>query len=230
MASWQKISEIAGYSFENGIRLHLDSINCYSRESYATAYQLSILAAEELGKAMLLEEYVFRVAVDNTWDNATKERVLSSAFSDHKLKQRWFAGSANDFLKRHLSRNASAVISNIFKGVSELEKQNSTYVGLTRHKNGKADMNGRIVLPWLFAQPSKARKHITLVNDYLLVYAEGFSRDVYATDTPDVGELLDQELVEILNEEWKFQGHNARSIIQQLKKHKVKTNSHSWFE
>lgn len=230
MARWHKVGEMAGLSFENGLRLHFDSIEMYETQSYASAYQLSILAAEELGKALMLEEYIFRVAIEKSWDKERKDRFLMGALTNHGVKQRWFAGSASTFLRRHRSRMASSVITLIFDGISEKEKQDSTYLGLTRHRNGKINIDGKIVVPRLLAQPDKVKKHITLVNDYLLVYAEGYSRNVYATDTPYVGDLLTQGLVEMLGDAWGIVGQNARAILKELREHEVTKNTWSWFE
>jgi AbiV family abortive infection protein len=230
MTSWQKVSEMAGFAFENGLRLHLDAIASYKRQSFATALQLSILSTEELGKALMLEEYVFRVAVEQTWPDDFREKFLREALSTHTTKHRWFGKSVNDFLQRHLIKNASSIVTAIFKGSSELQKQNSTFVGLTRNKNGKQNLKGRIVVPRIYARPANARRHITLVNDYLLVYAEGYSRNVYATDTPDVGNYLNQSVVKILEEEWPEKSNNASHIIASLRKSSIKKNIHSWFE
>lgn len=228
MASTNKFEEMAGLAFENALRLHIDSARSYHAESFATAYQLSITASEELGKALLLQEYVFQTYF-NGWNDVDMKDFLINIFSNHRTKQRVFAHHANDFLKRHHLKNASALINPLIKGVGELDKQNSTYVGLTRTKTGKVDLNGRIIHPRLFAQPHKAKRQITLNSDFLQVYTEGFLRAVYGVDVYSIAALMDEDMLEILRECWAFQSRTAKLILQDLSKHKkVKNPLSDW--
>lgn len=232
MASVSKFDELAGYALENGIRLHLDSIEAYSRQSYATAYQLSIIASEELGKAFMIEDYVFN-SWANDWsdkDPVTK-KYLTDIFSNHTTKHRVFAYHVNSFLQRHpLMRNSSSIIKHLYLGKSEEDKQKSTFVGLTK-KGKKVDINGKMVIPRLFAQPDKSKKQITLNSDFLRVYIDGFLRGAYSTDSYGMACQMSKGTFDILNDTWVYQGILATKVLKQLGANKyLKDPLYEWNE
>ncbi len=220
MATTNKFEELAGLAFENGIRLHLDAAKSYLDNSFATAYQLAITASEEIGKAILIEDYVWNSWV-NGWNDKNERDYLLNIFSNHKTKQRVFAVHANEFLRRNAVVNASALIKPLVAGVGEIDKQNSTFVGLTRTKTGKTDLNGKIVLPRLFAQPPKAKKQITLNSDFLIVYTSGFLRGIYGTDCYSIAHLMDKDTLEVLSTNWEIRGKLASRILKEHSKHKM---------
>lgn len=218
MASTAKFEELAGLAFENAIRLHIDATEAYKRESFATAYQLAITASEEIGKSLLLEEYVFQTML-NGWNATTKKEFLSGIFNNHRSKQKVFAAHANMFLRRHKLRNASTIITPLMRGIGEQDKQDSTYVGLTRDQRGKVNLNGKIILPRLFAQPLKAKRQITLNNDFLLVYIDGFLRGIYSTDSYSIACLMEEDTLEILNDSWTDRSRLAAQILKEHERH-----------
>lgn len=61
MKDFTKVAKMAAFAFQNGIRLHKDAILLYKNKSYPSAIQISILSQEEIGKAFLLEDYIFLV-------------------------------------------------------------------------------------------------------------------------------------------------------------------------
>lgn len=228
MASTSKFEVLAGLAFENGLRLHVDSTRAYNENSFATAYQLSITASEEIGKAVLLEDYVYNTWA-NGWNDIDMRNFLLNIFSNHRTKQRVFARHANEFLQRHSLRNASALINPLLKGVGERDKQDSTYVGLTRTKAGKVDLNGKIVLPRIFAKPSKSKNQITLNSDFLIVYISGFLRGLYGTDCFSIAYQMDQDNLEILEGSWAIRGRLASQILKEHAKHrKLKDPLSDW--
>ncbi len=228
MASLSKFEELAGHAFENGLRLHQDSIDAYNRHSFATAYQLAITASEELGKAFLIEEYIWNVWVNN-WDEVSMRKFLLDIFRIHQAKQMFFARHANEFLARHGLRSASPLIKSFYDGKGESDKQNSTFVGLTRTKTGKIDLNGRIVLPRVFAQPHKAEKQITLNNDFLLVYIDGFLRGIYSVDLYSIAINMSDDYYSLLNETWDKRSNLAKRILtSHTKVNRVKNPLSDW--
>lgn len=230
MASVSKFDELAGYALENGIRLHIDSIEAYNRQSYATAYQLSIIASEEIGKAFMIEDYVF-----NSWANGWSDKdpltkkYLTDIFSSHASKQRMFAYHVNSFLQRHpLMRNSSSLIKPLYIGKGEEDKQKSTFVGLTK-KGKKVDINGKMVIPRLFAQPEKSKKQITLNSDFLKVYVDGFLRGAYSTDSYGMASQMDKDTFDILKDNWDYQGSLATKVLKQLSANKyLKDPLYEW--
>lgn len=219
MANVEKFNQLAGYAFENGIRFHLDSIYAYKNGSYATAYHLALLASEEIGKALMLEEYYFQHYF-NGWSEEDPhiKKFLESIFSVHKAKQRWFGRMANDFLNDHTHlKPASKLIRSMMEGVAEDAKQNSTYVGLTK-KGKRVDLNGKMIIPRFFAQPEKAKKQITLNNDFLSVYTSGFLRGVYGTDSYYIATNLEKDYLDLYLNEWDFKGRLATRILKDHEK------------
>lgn len=235
MARWHKYYRLSGYAFENCLRLHQDSITLLKTGSYASAVHLSILAKEELGKAIIFEELIYRLGITKEWqeDKNTKDFALK-ALSSHSLKQRWFAGHTNDFLggrshgKRY--RYPSPLFRELYSGKAEIKKQDSVYVGLTRDGKGKVDYDGKISLPWNRATEQRARDEIILLNDFLIIYAEGYSRNAYATDSPDIAECLNQDLVKKLESIWSHKSKETVRILNKLRAKPVVKNSWGWWE
>lgn len=227
---------MSGFAFENALRLHQDSIIAYKSGSYPTSMHLSLLAKEELGKAFIFEELLYRVGITKEWtgDENIQKLYMMDALRSHGKKQRWFGRFVQDFMGRHSHsskfRYASTLLSDIYSGKTQIKNENSVYVGLTRKKDGKIDLNGRISVPWKRISSKQAKEEITLLNDFLLIYAEGFSRNIYSTDSPDVGEYLTQDLVVELESLWTDKSKNAENIIRKLKKNPVTKNEWSWWD
>lgn len=215
MATLEKFDRLSGYAFENALRYHLDSISCYERQSFATAYQLSIIASEELGKAIMLQEYVWQHEANgwNEGDPQTK-KWLESIFTAHTVKHGWFARFANDFLNNHPGlKKTSPIIRSLFDGIAEENKQKSTYVGLTK-KGKKVDLKGKIIVPRLFAKPIKSENQITLNNDFLVVYISGFLRGIYSTDSYSMAQELTLDCLVLLLNSWKSRGRVASKLLK----------------
>ena len=225
MASTEKFDRLSGYAFENALRLHVDSIRAYENESYATAYQLSIIASEELGKAIMLQEYVWQYTANEWRDkDPITTQWLKSIFTAHAVKHQWFAGSANDFLnERPFFKKASPIINAMLSGVAEEEKQKSTYVGLTK-TGKKVNLNGKIIIPRLFAQPIKSETQITLNNDYLVVYISGFIRGIYSTDSYAMAQEMTKDNLDLLLGIWDKRGRAAKKLLKEHEKHSVLKN------
>lgn len=227
-----KLSKLAGVAFENAIRLHLDSIAMFNNgASYPTALQLSILAQEELGKAFLLEETVFRTW-SKEWPEDFQKETVRDALRQHKLKQGWFNRFAVDFTARHrmvISRFTTDVVS----GKLEDQKQNATYVGLTNEVVGgkkKVNLSGKITHPWSI-KPSDPERQITRVNDLLIVYTEGFIRGVYSTDIYDIATHMTKKLVDELCNQWPKSSYYTQINLRRLRKNPILKNPLSdWLE
>ena len=235
MARWHKYYRLSGYAFDNCLRLHADSIMLFKHGSYPSAMHLSILAKEELGKAIIFEELIYRLGITKEWadDEHTKKFVMES-LSSHSFKQRWFAGHARDFLGGSIRgkkyRYPSPLFREIYSGKTERNKQDGIYVGLTRDSRGRPNYDGRISLPWARATKKMAHDEITLLNDFIIVYAEGFSRNVYATDSPDMAESLTQDTVKELEKMWPDKRAQTIRILKKLREVPVKDNKWGWWE
>lgn len=215
-----KLSRLAGVAFRNGIRLHRDSIAMYRNGSYASSLQLSILAQEELGKAFLIEEAVFRTWSEE-WSPEFQIETVTQALKDHRLKQGWFNRFANDFVAHRRGGWLSRFTTDVMTGRLEQQKQDSAYAGLTRIVGtAKPNPRGRIKDP-ATTRPEEAERHITRVNDLLVVYSEGFTRSVYGTDIYYIAEQMTQDLVLELSSLWPSNGYYANKVLRSLRRNPV---------
>lgn len=222
MKNLSKAAKMAGLGFQNGIRLHKDSIYLFKRGSYPTAYQLSILAQEEFGKSALLEEQVFQNVV-NDIDDEEYNQIILRAITSHKTKQGWFSRMADDYSKFGRNR-LSRFIKEVNEGLLEEKKQNATYVGLTK-KNGKLDSKGKIIVPIRRINLKAAEEHITRVNDYLVKLIEGCRRGVYSVDTEDVDSVLTLDLASELENLWTLKEKTTVRELKKIRKFKIELNT-----
>lgn len=204
--SLRKMCKVIGCAFENALRLHFDSILLFDNDSYPSAYFLSILALEELGKVTMLDNFVWHSRIDGR-RNAKDEQESIDGIFQHQIKQRVFANDAEWFVPKKL-------LEDFRDGKIEVMKQNAVYVGLTR-KNRKSDLNGKVISPYDVGL-LKARRQITVVNDFLLDLTLGTLKEVYCIDTEEVESMLNEELLAELTERWAFKGHVANNRVKQL--------------
>jgi AbiV family abortive infection protein len=199
-----KISKVAGLAFKNALRLHFDSILLFEHESYPSAYFLSILALEELGKYTLLDDFVWHSRVDGRRVGELKDmdRILR-----HQLKQKIFAWDAQDFIPKR-------ILDDFYSGRLEILKQNAVYVGLERRQR-KTNLKGKVISPYNVGK-KKAKRQITIVNDFLRNLTLGAMKEVYSMDTESVELMLNDDLLRALTEGWKFRGRKASSRFKQL--------------
>jgi AbiV family abortive infection protein len=222
MKNLKKAAKLAALSFSNGIRLHKDSILLYKNASIPSSYQLSILAQEEIGKAFLLEEHVFRSYEHKGEGNPTYKSLpeiqkwLSDDFVSHKSKQIWFSRQADEtrvrkgsFFPKYMQDASS--------GLLEKEKQNSIYVGLTKNK-GRINLNGKRIDPIKRINNQKTKKHITRVNDFITVLIEGCRRGTHGVDTEDLDNILTIALLKELEQLWPEKSLYTKNVLKKIRK------------
>lgn len=216
-----KVSRLAGEAFINGIRLIDDSVLLFNEGSHASSLQLAILAQEELGKAFLLEETVFRT-YSKEWPPSFQHETLEMAFSKHRLKQSWFNKFAEDFISHSINKFQSQFTTDIISGKLDQIKQNATYTGLPRIQKG-FDLKGKINIPRK-TNPAAAERQITRFVDLVVIYTEGFTRGVYGTDVYDIAVEMNQGLVAHLESIWPKRSRQATTIIDRLRKNPIIDN------
>ncbi len=172
-------------AFLNGLRLHKDSILLHNNDSYPSAFQLSVLALEEIGKAFVLEEYVFRYHENPGDKTADEMKMWMKALSSHTSKQKWFSRHFEDIYGPRMSR----IVRDTWSGKLDEMKQNAIYVGLTK-TGKKMDPKGRIVNPADRVSIKNSEEHITRVNDFLIELIEGCRRGVTSVDTDELDNAL----------------------------------------
>jgi AbiV family abortive infection protein len=155
-----KFKKIASAALKNSIRLHKDSIILYKSSSYPSAFQLSVLAMEELAKAKWVEHYY-------------TSSIYNDGFPDEKFEQEWLnllyfhPEKQFAFVGREVTDYSPKFVEAIKSKELELKKQQATYVGLSRQKR-KVDVDGRISIPEKQISQNSAKQMISLINNELM--------------------------------------------------------------
>ena len=150
-----KFKRLASESLHNALRLHGDAILLYMNQSYPSAFQLSVLALEELAKAKWIAHYYY-------------SSVTNEGFPDQEFEQGWlsllYSHTEKQFslIARDLFHYSPKLVRLIQTKQLDLKKQRATYVGLSR-TGKKIDVAGRISTPRSI-KDTEARQLISLVN------------------------------------------------------------------
>jgi hypothetical protein len=168
-----------------------------------TFYQFSLL--REFGKYTLLDDFVWHSRIDGRRNDELKDIDL---ILRHQLKQQVFAWDAQNFIPKR-------ILDDFWSGRLEILKQNAVYVGLER-KKGKTNLKGKVISPYNVGK-EKAKRQITIVNDFLLNLTLGVMKEVYTMDTESVELMLNDDLLRELTEGWKFRSRKASSRFTQLR-------------
>lgn len=201
-----KVEKMAGIAFKNGLRLHFDSILLFNNKSFPSAYFLSILALEEIGKSFLLEDFWWHSKIDGRMGKK-REREFLDLIYFHRVKQSSFARSLEP-------RSLKNFIELLYSGNIELQKQNATYVGLKKI-NKEIDLKSRINDP-LKLTGAEASEQITRVNDGLLEFTVGVIKGVYGVETESVSKILNRKLFNRLKKSWPMTDNKVKIRIHKL--------------
>lgn len=199
-----KLNKLATESLRNVLRLHFDSVLLYKNESYPSAFQLSVLAIEELSKANWIDHYIFSSEMNCGYPDADFEHEWLKLLYLHPKKQ-W------NFVARDPQFFSPKFIELIQTRKLEEKKQNSIYVGLKRFK-GKIDIESRVSTPWKIKQDD-AKQVISLVNAELLRYCQRIEDDeFYFEGAREMDEVFDYKIFSrllswphrsgLMNESW----------------------------
>jgi len=207
--SLNKVDKMAGLSFENGLRLHFDSILLFENKSYPSAYFLSVLAIEEIGKAWLIMDFLYHSLAGGRKEKEWEEEFLERIYL-HTTKQSSFAYNFDSPIA------TNRFFKSLYKGELEILKQNSVYVGLARNKR-KINLKSRVNNPLKIDQ-MKAQKQITNVNDCLLEFTLGVMKQVYYVDSYCVENLLNKRLLSKLKGKWSLTGSKTKTRLKKLER------------
>jgi len=200
--SLYKFKKIATESYKNGLRLHFDSILLYKNKSFPSAFQLSVLALEELSKSYWVEHYYYSSITNNNFPDKEFEQEWLNLLYFHPKKQKAFFGWG-------MSRDySSKFIKMIENGELEIKKQKATYVGLKKNKK-VIDVNSKVSLPTQIKELD-ARQLISLLNDYLKDQCGMKKYYEYHFDIPEKDILLTNELHQELKK-WKHRSGLKRT-------------------
>jgi len=215
-----KIDRMTLFTFKNAIRLHLDSISLFNNKSYASAYYLSMIALEELGKIFLLSDFIWNSRMNGRY-NSYKDKELVQIFGqnleegyfkkivyNHKIKQSRFVRIFDNELEP-----SNKYFKKILEGGIENEKQNSLYVDLKR--NGKKiDMTSKIINPLNFNK-NKASLQIAIIQKCLLELTLMVSKKYWTSGSDYLDDYLSLKLYRNLKQKWPL---NNQKFIKRLQK------------
>jgi AbiV family abortive infection protein len=152
----KKLEKLTLMAYQNAVRLHFDAMVLYGAESYAAAFQLSVLALEEMGKTKAVDHYTWSERVNGTKRDLVFERKFIEKLYQHPWKQYAMIG------REYYNFTAKYAAFVETRGLEE-KKQKAIYVGFGR-KNGKINLTGRIYHPGMLKEKD-ARQQISLLND-----------------------------------------------------------------
>jgi len=159
--SFRKINELQYECFKNALRLHFDSVLLAKARSFASAFAISVIASEELGKGFGIDEMSFQAGLVGGLGRFEEKKFLRALLSDHKLKQGWFASSM-------IGISGSKSVLKRYQTI-QVAKNNAIYVGVRKG-------NHQIVRPFLVSA-SKAKQQLRTVNGALIDLVEARLRD-----------------------------------------------------
>jgi AbiV family abortive infection protein len=161
--STRKLNALQYACLQNALRLHFDSVLLAKGRSFASAFAISVIASEELGKAFGIAEIIFQAGFDKGRLQAEDSKFVRALLSDHKLKQGWFVSSFFDILgPKDVFRRYQTI---------QIAKNNAIYAGVRKG-------NHQIVRPFLISA-SKAKRQIRTVNNALIDSVEGTLNGTY---------------------------------------------------
>jgi AbiV family abortive infection protein len=210
MINLRKVDRIAFLALQNALRLHMDAITLYGKRRYPSAFFLSVLAQEEIGKMHMALDFAWNSRINGRRPAELERQWLTSLYQ-HPRKQGAFLRNSplNDYKPRTLK-----LMEEIFNGALEHKKQRSVYVGLTR-KRGQIDLKGHVRHPFSVTNRT-AGAQITKINDYLLVMGVGVVNQRYSLDGSDVERLFTVQRLRSLAARWKKRSRSATTRIRQM--------------
>ncbi|MFA5095681.1 MAG: AbiV family abortive infection protein [Candidatus Paceibacterota bacterium] len=191
----KKIEKISTLAFDNGLRLHFDSILLFFNKSWPSAFHLSILAMEEFGKAKWCDSFVFYTSPLENRDAEEENKWLKLLYN-HREKQ-------CAFIEEEIFNYPPKFFDLVKGGGLEKAKQYATYVGLRKNKD-KIEISGKIYYPQRIRK-EKSKRQITLINDYLLDLISGKISGKYLVDNEKTESKLNRKLLNKLKSIWPHQ-------------------------
>jgi len=207
----RKVEKMAFLAFKNALRLHQDAILLFRNKRFPSAYALSVLSMEEIGKYHLLEDFVWHSRVDHRYTPEQEQEIISMIYN-HRYKQNKFSHHAEPYpFKRK-------IIKEISTGISDKNKQNSIYIGLPR-KRRKINLKGQISIPLKRINQRKTEQQITLINDYLVSLTLGVLKGVYVVDIWELQEFFSHDFIDHLLELWPEMSRQAKKDFTTFSKY-----------
>jgi AbiV family abortive infection protein len=221
MATISKFDELVGEAFINAVRLHLDSMILCKNGSFTSAHQLAIEASQEIGKALVLEYNLSQSLIKSgKLHEAALERALVETFTSKRTLHQQIQKTLRSLSKQEEYKDLAVLLGKVVEQASDEQREKLSYVGLTK-KDRKIDLDGKKVIPRLIGRKDKARRQITINNDFLIVYIGGFVNKVYSVTSDAMAWEMSEESLQILQLEWTQTGRKAKQLLRNYENHKV---------
>lgn len=202
----KKFEKLSTESVKNAIRLHKDSILLFDNKSYPSAYQLSVLALEEIAKSNWIDHYVevsksnHGLSIPDGEDEQKWVKLLYIHTSTH------FAFINQNFHSLEKKFYDFAATSNL-----EFKKQKSIYVGLQRERK-KINTKSRISIPTKQIKQKDSVEIIALVNQCIISQCLINIKNEHYYGPLEKYNILNNDLVKKLNKIWKIKSKLLKSI------------------
>jgi len=214
MINLNKLEKIAFLAFDNALRLHYDAVTLYDDGRFPSAYYLSILSQEELGKMHIINDFVWHSRVDGRMPEF-EEQWLELLYK-HPHKQHSFL--RNSPINNQWSPSGRKLMQEVFDGALEAKKQGAIYVGLKRNR-GKIDMKGKIKHPYQISK-QQTKEQITHINDYLLVTGVGVRHGQFSLDNEEIEAVLkNKRFIRDNFKNWNNMRAVAKNRIRKIQKY-----------
>lgn len=188
MVPLDELSNVAILAFENGLRLHFDSILLYENGSFPSSVVLSVLAMEEFGKYFSLSAYVFYTRTSDHRDKEFDGEFLNKLYN-HPFKQRSTFGRDGFIAStEHFNKANSRYYEDL--------KQRALYIGYER-KKGDLLFDKGINNPHHINRQI-AKEQISFQNELIVDVVKQHLDGILEFDEPKVNEMLTSNLLDRL--------------------------------
>ncbi len=210
MLNLNKLDRMAYLSLENALRLHEDAILLFNNGRYASAFAISIISQEEIGKMHIINNFVWHSRIDGRMIEMEDDWL--KLLYKHPHKQSTFI--THSPVSNYSSKNFYKFQEEISNGKLESQKHNALYVGFERPK-GKIKSEGKIKHPFSVTERT-AKDQIGKINDYLLVMGIGVIHTYYSLDEAPVESLFTRKLIKSLAKKWPYRSREAEKSIHRM--------------
>jgi AbiV family abortive infection protein len=202
----RKIYKLQTLVLKNALRLNHDSIILFNNDSFPSAYFMSAIALEEIGKLFYLDDFIYHFHCGHLSGKDFSE-YYSKVIYSHSAKQQ---KNAIEF-RFEISEQMKNLMQN---GNIEKNKHKHLYVGLPKIKN-KVDIKGKIQEPFTFNK-EKITKQITLINDQLLYLSLGLFIGTLVLSGLNINnykDFINKQTIEQLFNAWPHRNKGFTKVI-----------------
>lgn len=206
----QRVAEL-----ESSVRTDEYLIKHFRLELAKKALTAEVEIAQEVNAATLVDmdsHEAAKKAADRVKSEMTSYRDLIKSSQEDLAKK-------NQFVLFGYGPPISCrkALQSIYNGDVEKIKQAATYVGLPQ-AGKKLNYKGRLVTPFKINK-SKAGNHITIVNDFIVVFAAGCIKGTTNMDLIGLEALFTHDLVNKYRGFWPQMSRDAKQQFKEIMKH-----------